>query len=83
MKKRKKIPQDWKHDIKVEQNYICPVCGRHCNDWTMNIHHKKPRCRGGKTERDNLVAWCIECHQNYHKKYGTRISDDYGKPIHH
>ena len=30
---------DWKREIKISQDYICPVCGKRCNDRTMNIHH--------------------------------------------
>lgn len=72
---------DWKTQVKIEQDYICPVCGRQCNDYTMNIHHKRAKCKGGKSDRENVVGWCIECHQKYHKKYGVQTSDDYGKPI--
>lgn len=72
---------DWKKAVKVEQGYICPVCGKLCDDYTMNIHHKRPKCKGGSSNRNNVVGWCIECHQKYHKKYGVRTSDDYGNPI--
>lgn len=72
---------DFKQSIKVEQGYICPVCGSICNDYTMNIHHKIPKCKGGETKRDNLVGWCIKCHSEYHKKYGVMVSDDYGRPV--
>lgn len=72
---------DWKKEIKESQNYICPVCGKKCNDRTMNIHHMRPKCKKGGNSKENTVGWCLECHRAYHQKYGTRISDRYGNPI--
>lgn len=73
---------EWKHEIKEAQNYICPVCGKKGTDKTMDIHHTLPVCRNGRNTKENCVAWHkTPCHRDYHKKYGTKISDKYGNPI--
>ncbi|MBP5204565.1 HNH endonuclease [bacterium] len=71
----------WKHDVKERQGFICPICGKKCNETDMNIHHKVPKSCGGETTRDNVVAWCIECHTKYHRRYKTAVSDDEGHPL--
>ena len=76
-----KVKDDWKHEVKQKQNYICPICGRKCNDHTMNIHHKQPKAKKGSNYEGNTVGWCLWCHRAYHKRYGLRTSDDYGNPI--
>ena len=78
----KPIKQDWKHEIKVSQDYICPVCGLKGTDYTLDIHHTCPVCKNGKNTKQNCVAWHkIPCHKNYHKRYGVKKSDKYGNPI--
>ena len=73
---------DWKKEIKESQGYICPVCGKKGTDSSLDIHHMRPRAKKGSNSKGNLVAWHKSpCHSNYHKKYGTRISDRYGNPI--
>ena len=72
---------DWKQAIKIAQGYICPACGSLCNDYTMNIHHMIPKCRGGASNESNCVAVCVECHRKYHERYGIAISDRYLVPI--
>lgn len=72
---------DWKREIKISQDCICPVCGKRCNDRTMNIHHMRPKCKKGSNSKENTVGWCVECHRNYHKKHGVKISDRYGNPL--
>ena len=68
----KPIKQDWKHEIKVSQDYICPVCGLRGTDYTLNIHHCKNRCKGGKSTKENCVAVHIECHKWIHKVYRNK-----------
>ena len=72
---------DWKKAIKIAQGYVCPVCGRLCDDYTMNIHHMIPKCRGGASNESNCVAVCVECHRKYHERYGIAISDNHLLPI--
>lgn len=94
MSKRRKSPyvrktfeekvhkHDWKHDIKVDQNYICPVCGLKGSESSLSIHHTTPVCKHGKSNKENCVAWhTVPCHRDYHKRYGTRRSDKFGNPV--
>jgi len=71
----------WKRNIKIEQYYICLVCGRKGTDQTLNIHHKKAKRNGGKSNRENVVAWHATCHRRYHEKYGNKESNDHGYPL--
>ena len=64
-----------KHDIKVEQDYICPVCGQRGSDSSMDIHHCKNRVSGGSNNRENLVAVHKTCHKKIHLKYGNKFFD--------
>lgn len=49
-------------------NYTCQKCGqRNCE---IDIHHIRPRARGGKNTLDNLVTWCKNCHRRFHIVYG-------------
>lgn len=75
------VKSDIKKAIKEEQLYICFICGEKGTDRSMNIHHKHPKSKGGSSGRHNLVAWHITCHNQYHREYGLRTSDDKGCPV--
>jgi len=78
----KPIKQDWKHEIKVSQDYICPVCGLKGTDYTLDIHHCLAKANKGKNTKENCVAWPkTPCHRNYHKSHGTKRSDRNGNVI--
>jgi 5-methylcytosine-specific restriction endonuclease McrA len=77
----KKKKGKWKKKIKQEQDYICPVCGKKGTTRNMNIHHKIAKSHNGTSARNNVVAWHISCHENYHRTWGNQTSDDYGNPI--
>jgi RNA-directed DNA polymerase len=49
------------------QNGHCPICRQPLDDpkqWDM--HHKVPRCEGGKTTQNNLCLLHINCHRQVH-----------------
>lgn len=71
----KKAKFDWKHEIKVLQGYICPVCGLKGTDSTLQIHHCKNKCRGGDNSISNCVAVHDKCHKSIHQKYGNDYYD--------
>lgn len=75
-----KDKHDWKKEVKESQNYVCPICGKRGTDRTLNIHHKVAKSRHGTNTRENLVAWHVWCHREYHEKWGNKTSDDYGNP---
>lgn len=49
-------------------DYVCAVCG---NPKHLQIHHIKPRGRGGQDESINLITLCMGCHAAVH---GTKIA---------
>lgn len=71
----KEPKSDWKHDIKVSQDYVCPVCGNKGTDRTMSIHHCKNKCRGGNNTKENCCAVHIQCHRWIHENYGNKYYD--------
>ena len=50
----------------IDDYPCCERCGanRHAK---LEMHHKKLRSQGGKTEEDNLVLICKSCHMKAHK----------------
>lgn len=82
MSGRHKSKNAWKKQVKIDQDFICPVCGKKGTNKTLDIHHKKPKSKKGTNVRDNVVAWHRNtCHRDYHREHGLQISDDYGNPI--
>lgn len=50
---------------------VCQVCGTSGGRGNpLTIHHKKPKCQGGKDTTENCVLWCLKCHRAYHKRNG-------------
>lgn len=49
-----------------DQNGICPDCGKHFAKDKMHAHHIIPWYNGGRTELDNGVMLCEECHRQRH-----------------
>lgn len=42
-------------------NYVCQYCGRSLSSAELTLDHVLPRCRGGKTCWENIVAACKPC----------------------
>lgn len=49
-------------------SYQCKKCKKPLeeHDGTAHIHHSVPEVKGGKTELENLVALCVDCHRKAH-----------------
>jgi RNA-directed DNA polymerase len=53
--------------VAKKQDYKCPVCGESIfNDEPLHLHHKIPRCKGGKDTVKNLVWLHQYCHHKTH-----------------
>ena len=53
--------------IAKKQKYKCPVCGESIfNDEPLHLHHKIPRCKGGKDEIKNSIWLHQYCHHKIH-----------------
>ena len=56
-----------RNEVLHAANKTCQKCGERVAHWTMlDVHHIKPKGRGGKDERKNLVAICRRCHTLIH-----------------
>lgn len=49
-----------------DQKGICPDCGKHFPKDKMHAHHIIPWYNGGRTELDNGVMLCEDCHRQRH-----------------
>lgn len=45
-----------------------PGCGR---TRFLEVHHLRPRSRGGSNDPDNLVTLCSTCHRHAHERAGV------------
>lgn len=75
MSGRHKSKNAWKKQVKIDQDFICPVCGKKGTNKSMNIHHIRNKCKGGGNERSNVVALHRTCHRWVHETYGNQYYD--------
>ncbi len=61
------IPPSVRRQILTRDNHCCqaPGCGRR---HFLEIHHRKPRARGGTHEPANLITLCAACHRLRHER---------------
>lgn len=59
------------HEIYDEMKKIkhCQKCKK---ETKLQIHHKIPVSKGGKSEKNNLIALCKKCHELEDEKVGVR-----------
>ena len=69
MRNHRKILKGMRPGLYKDQGGCCPICGRHFDEYAMELHHKI-----GVTEnphlalnRKNLVLLCHNCHVEIHK----------------
>jgi len=53
LKKRFKVLQKY--------NFTCQYCGRKAPEVILEIDHKIPFSKGGKSDEDNLIVSCRDC----------------------
>lgn len=58
-----------KEMIKTQQNSTCGICLNQFNHSELEIHHIRPKSKGGSNCRTNLIAVCHDCHRLIHKPY--------------
>ncbi|MFO7609860.1 MAG: HNH endonuclease signature motif containing protein, partial [Candidatus Krumholzibacteriia bacterium] len=61
------IPPRTRREVLARDRHRCqaPGCGR---TRFLEVHHKKPRARGGTHEPANLVTLCASCHRLWHER---------------
>lgn len=57
------IPPKLRWKILRRDQWVCQYCGACGPDVELEIDHKIPISKGGKTEEGNLVTACIECNR--------------------
>jgi 5-methylcytosine-specific restriction endonuclease McrA len=52
-----------RRNILLRDQYTCQYCGNRMSHQAITIDHVKPRCRGGTTMWENVVAACHPCNR--------------------
>jgi len=66
-----KYPTGWPiiiKRVKKRDNFTCQDCKTKHPPWSkyLDVHHKVPLSKGGKSIDKNLVTLCYRCHSKYH-----------------
>lgn len=59
-----------RHEVFIRSGGFCERngCNRCITEETFEMHHKKPRSKGGAENANNLLALCGRCHKFFHRK---------------
>jgi len=69
-RERQMLTKKMRYEIMERDNFRCQICGRTAQDGvTLEVDHKKPIAKGGKTEPDNLWTLCMDCNRGKGAKY--------------
>ncbi len=59
---RRLLTNELRQEITIRDNYTCQICGKYMPDGVgLQIDHKVPVSKGGKTVRSNLQVLCSKC----------------------
>ena len=59
---RRLMTKELRREIMIRDNYTCQICGKYMPDGVgLQIDHKIPVSKGGKTVRSNLQVLCSKC----------------------
>ena len=63
--------KDWRKEVYERDNYTCQCCGDN-KGHNLNAHHiyGYTEHKDLRTDVDNAVTLCEDCHKRYHKQYG-------------
>ncbi len=69
-RERQIITPGLRYDILQRDNFRCQLCGRTQADGVkLEVDHKKPIAKGGRTEPNNLWTLCQDCNRGKGAKY--------------
>ena len=69
-RERQMLTPGLRYDILRRDNFRCQICGRTQADGVkLEVDHKKPIAKGGKTEPSNLWTLCQDCNRGKSAKY--------------
>ena len=65
--------KDWRKAVYERDNYTCQCCGDN-KGHNLNAHHiyGYTEYKDLRTDVDNGISLCEECHKRYHKQYGYK-----------
>ena len=67
---RSVIPPSRRREVMARDGYRCRAPG--CpNTRFLEVHHIKPRAKGGGNEAGNLITLCSACHRLWHERGGV------------
>lgn len=67
-----RLPSPLQRLLYEEASHRCSIC----KEPYMEIHHIKYQKNGGKTEYDNLIVLCPNCHTRVHQEKGDLTAND-------
>lgn len=66
-RRRSIVPPRMRREVLKRDTYRCRAPGC-CHMRFLELHHRVPSHRGGRTEPDNLVTLCSRCHRELHRR---------------
>lgn len=67
-----------KANLCIRDNYSCQYCLKRLDAKSLTMEHVIPRCRGGKTNWQNIVCACVSCNTaKGHKTSVKPVRDGY------
>lgn len=72
------IEKQLKMKLLIENGLKCMTCGQKPSWIPLSLSHIIPKGRMGKTNRENCIIECNDCHSKYEKKPETRPADSLG-----
>jgi RNA-directed DNA polymerase len=70
----KTLSPKWRR-LAEKQGHVCGLCGASLfNGEELQLHHRKPRARGGEDIESNFVLVHLYCHQQIHSAGGRKIA---------
>lgn len=57
-----------KRELERKAGFKCELCGRSTEDFKPDVHHIKPKAKGGSNRDSNLIVLCPTCHRRVHDR---------------
>ena len=82
-KQERKLSENanWTRDVMLRDNYTCQCCSKVGGDLVAHHLDGYNWCEEKRTDINNGVTLCVECHKKFHSiyKYGYNTKEQYGE----